>query len=61
MDGDARKRAIDGGKVKGVVQENKSKFTDNTENLARFVAEAGDGLFSKEPIKLERVEMAGKR
>jgi hypothetical protein len=58
----AKKRAIDDGKIKGVIEKNKpAKFTDTTENVARFVAETGDGLFSKEPLRLERVEMAGKR
>jgi hypothetical protein len=56
MDANARKQAINDGKIKGVVEQNKSKFTDTTENLARFVAEAGDGLFSKKPLRLERVE-----
>jgi hypothetical protein len=31
-------------------------FTDTTENLAKFVAEAGDGLFSKDALRLERVK-----
>ncbi len=53
---DAKKRAIEGGKVKGVIEENNSaKFTDTTENVARFVADAGDGLFYKRPLRLERV------
>jgi hypothetical protein len=56
MDADAKKRAIDGGKVEGVIEKNKPiKFTDTTENVARFVAEAGDSLFSKKPERLERV------
>ena len=31
-------------------------FTDTTENLAKFVAEAGDDLFSKDVLKLQRVK-----
>lgn len=34
----------------------KVMFTDTTENLARFIAEAGDSLFAKEPLRLERVK-----
>ncbi len=60
---DAKRQAIESGKVKGEIDpKNKSsRFTDTTENLARFVAEAGDGLFSKTPwLRLERVEGAAK-
>ena len=62
MDENAVKRAIEGGKVKGTIQEGKDKtgpiatFTDTTENLARFVAAAGDDLFSKDALRLERVK-----
>lgn len=61
MNADAKKQAIKDGQIKGVIEPNKpAMFTDTTENLARFVAEAGDSLFSKEPIRLERVD-AGER
>lgn len=60
MDADARKRAIESGKVQGVVKENNSTFTDTIANLARFVAEAGDGLFANGPIKLEKMNIAEK-
>jgi hypothetical protein len=57
---DAKKQAITSGKIKGDVPEEgkigASRFTDTTENVARFVAAAGDGLFEKEPTRLERVK-----
>jgi hypothetical protein len=61
MDGDAKKKAIEGGKVKGVVEKpnngpGKVEFTDTSENVARFVASAGDSLFSKDVLRLERVK-----
>jgi hypothetical protein len=62
MDRDAKERAIKGGKIKGVVERKKNQFvgriafTDTTENVARFVAGAGDGLFPKEWLRLERVK-----
>ena len=41
MDADAKKQAIKDGQIKGVIEPNKpAKFTDTTENLARFFAEA---------------------
>jgi hypothetical protein len=63
MDPDAKDRAIENGKIKGISDHEKSKkpffriikITDTTENLARFVTEAGDGLWSK-PERLERIE-----
>ena len=62
IDEDAKERAIKSGKVKGVIEPNKPpKFTDTAENVARFVAEAGDSLFkTKEPFRFERVD-AGKK
>jgi hypothetical protein len=61
MDGDAKRQAIEGGKIKGVIEErehhgSRVEFTDTTENVARFVAGAGDGLFSKDVLRLERVK-----
>jgi hypothetical protein len=58
---DAKKQAIISGKIKGQVPGKDEKggmscFTDTTENLARFVAAAGDSLFEKEPKRLERVK-----
>jgi hypothetical protein len=39
-----------------VIEKNKpTRFTDTTENVARFVTESGDSLFAKEPERLERV------
>jgi hypothetical protein len=61
MDGDAKKRAIEAGKIQGVVEQDangatKVYFTDTTENLAKFVAAAGDELYSKDTLRLERVK-----
>ncbi len=60
VDWDAKKAAIEAKKVKGVIEKQDSgtkvRFTDTSENVARFVAGAGDGLFSKEPLRLERVK-----
>jgi len=54
---DAKKRAIKEGKVKGAVRKQTSKFTDTTENVARFVAGAGDSLWNtKVPVRFERIE-----
>jgi len=65
IDGDAKKRAIESGKIKGVIEKKKFattvKFTDTTENMARFVAQAGDTLYPNKPIRLERIEGAGKK
>jgi hypothetical protein len=58
---DAKKKAIKDGKVKGTVDDNSAKFTDTTENLARFVKEAGDSLWNtKKPGHLERVDVGKK-
>jgi hypothetical protein len=61
IDGDAKKRAVEAGTIKGKVEKDqdgnaRAMFTDTTENLAKFVAEAGDDLFSKNSLKLERVK-----
>lgn len=61
MDGDAKKRAVEAGKIKGKIEKDqdgnaRAMFTDTTENLAKLVAEAGDDLFSKDVLKLERVK-----
>ena len=60
MTEDTKKKAITSGKIKGDVAEKgkvgPSCFTDTTENVARFVAAAGDSLFEKEPKRLERVK-----
>ena len=67
MDEDAKEQAIKAGKIKGVIEKQKSgymdrvEFTDSTENVARLVAQAGDSLFSKEQVRrLERVDAAKK-
>jgi len=59
MDKDAKQRAIESGKIKGVIEKDRFttvRFTDTTENLAQFVAEAGDELFSESVVRLERVK-----
>jgi hypothetical protein len=56
MDSDAKKRAVEAGKIKGVIEKDQGHFTDTSENLAKFVAEAGDTLFSKDVLRLERVK-----
>jgi hypothetical protein len=63
MDNDAKRQAIEAGKLKGEVSTGRfrvAKFTDTPENLARFLAEAGDSLLSKEPVRLERVPLSGR-
>ena len=65
MDSEAKKQAIGAKKIKGVIEKEKEKgmyvitirFTDTTENVARFVAAAGDSLWdTKDPMRLERVD-----
>ena len=56
IDSDAKKRAIEAEKIKGTIEKDRAHFTDTTENLAKFVAEAGDDLFSKDALRLERVK-----
>jgi hypothetical protein len=62
IDGNAKKRAIDVGKIKGKVEKyqqgsnTKVYFTDTTENLVKFMIDAGDDLFSKDVVRLERVK-----
>jgi len=61
IDEKAKQKAIKSGKVKGTLEKNPAKFTDTTENLARFVAEAGDSLWHmKEPGRFERVNKGTK-
>jgi hypothetical protein len=57
VNSNVKKQAIKDGKIKGVIEEGIStKFTDTTGNVARFVAEEGDGLFSSKPMRLERID-----
>jgi hypothetical protein len=62
IDGDAKEQAIKDNKIKGVIEEDApGKFTDTTENLVRFITDAGDSLWDREPVmQLERVEIAKK-
>ena len=62
IDEKTKQQAIKGGKIKGVIEKDKpAKFTDTTENVARFVTGAGDSLFSKEPFRLEMVGSSVRR
>jgi hypothetical protein len=63
IDEDAKKKGIKDGKIKGVEEPNRpAKFTDTTENVARFVTAAGDSLWNtKEPGHFERVKVSKKR
>lgn len=61
IDQEAKNRAVEAGKIKGMSEKDRDgntrvHFTDTTENLAKFVAEAGDDLFSKDMLRLERVK-----
>jgi hypothetical protein len=61
IDQEAKKRAVEAGKIKGVMEKDKDgntrvHFTDRTENLAKFAAAAGDDLFSKDVLRLERLK-----
>jgi len=58
----AKQESIEGGKINGVTKPNEiSKFTDTTDNLAHFVAEAGDSLWNtEEPCRLERLDLGQK-
>lgn len=61
IDQEAKKRAVEAGKIKGMSEKDQDgnirvHFTDTTENFAKFVAEAGDDLFSKDVLRLERVK-----
>jgi hypothetical protein len=56
------KQAVETGKIKGSIEKGdggmtRVRCTDTMENLAKFVAEAGDDLFeSKGEMRLKRVE-----
>ncbi|MHB8974900.1 MAG: hypothetical protein ACYC4N_31105 [Pirellulaceae bacterium] len=61
IDQEAKKRAVEAGMIKGMSEKDQDgnirvHFTDTTENFAKFVAEAGDTLFSKDGLRLERVK-----
>jgi hypothetical protein len=57
IDETAKQKAIESGKIKGVIEDYKpAMFTDTAENIARYIADAGDSLWiTKEPGRLERV------
>ena len=60
IDEKAQQKAIESGKVKGTVTRSEKtvncKLSDTSEDLARFVKEAGDDLFSTKVMQLERVK-----
>lgn len=63
MDNEAKRRVVEAGKLKGEVSTGRFrfvKFTDAPENLARFLSEAGDSLFTNDPVRLERVPLSGR-
>ena len=60
IDEQAKQKAIESGKITGTVENNSAKFTDTSENVARLVKDAGDGLWTKEPGRLERMNMGKK-
>ncbi len=57
-DSQVKERAIKAGEMKGVVEPRKSPlFTGSTEEVARFVAKAGDSLFNmKDMAQLKRID-----
>ena len=62
----AKGTAIKSGKIKGIKtgkldMEDLYRFTDTTENVAHFVANAPDSLWDKLPGQFERVKMVTKR
>jgi hypothetical protein len=61
MDGETKRKAIEAGKIKGVIEKDqdgntRAYFNDTSQNLGKFVAQAGDTLFSKDVLRLERVK-----
>ncbi len=56
IDNELKKKAVAAGKIKGTIEEDQGHFADTTENLAKFVAESGDTLFSKDVLRLERLK-----
>ena len=62
MDEHAKAKAIENGEVTGLPSriDPNSSFTDTTENVARFVKEAGDSLWTKEPVQFERMSLGKK-
>lgn len=56
MDQEAKRRAIDDGKVKGTVTKNAVYFTDTTENVVKLLTGAKAGVyFTKKPVKGVRI------
>lgn len=61
MDNEAKRQAIESGNLKGEISTGKfrfAKFTDTPEKLIRFLNEAGEKLFSKEAVRLERLPLS---
>ena len=61
IDGEAKKRAVEIGKIKGKIEKDqdgnaRAMFTDTTENLVKFITAAGDDLFRKDVLRLQRVK-----
>jgi hypothetical protein len=58
----AKEEAINGGKIHGLVKtENDDiRFTDTSNNVAKFIAASGDRLWNAEPTHMERIAPAKK-
>jgi hypothetical protein len=62
FDKDAKRRAIQAGKIKGMIEKDKNgnesvHFTDTSEHIAAMLASPdGANLLSKEPIRYQRVK-----
>ena len=62
IDEKAKEQAVRSGKIMGMTKSNVATFTDTTENIARFITDAGDNLWeTKEPGQFERVAHPPKR
>lgn len=63
IDEKVKEQAIKDGKIKGVIEQNKAaRFTDTTENIVRFVADAGDSLWDMhEPGRFDRAVITKKQ
>ena len=55
-DKQAKKVAIQDGKVEGEIEGQNARFTDTMKNLSEFVAASGDELFAEEALRFKRVK-----
>jgi hypothetical protein len=62
MNEDAKSKAIQTGKIKGVKAGNTDTFTDSSQNVARFIVGADASLWETNwPQRFERINPAKKR